>query len=517
MSSLLNVLERSIPDEQEEKKEFQRYLMYDRAMTPDLASIFEILDKMDLELPKDFSTDNEEDDMEVYKTSLKIDITQIYYSFFMQKLDLQIWKKFMESKDFLLQDKVCQFLETYSIKIINDILSDENLLDFQKERKLRDECAVSIQYLNYRMRTTYYELLSFELNEWKFFAKFFETWKNQGFSEERMILVTRSWAYVTKSQYPEKYKTISNLTSQENVETLCFNGTENALDVMKKHFCFYTYRTDFDDVVLVPVARNDPLPIHSANSWAFTNSKSHFEGDIFYLGNSLPCFYYYIKNGEKVNANEELFEWHKKNIQTEDWIKALSFIKWKELDDPAKTFVLTNLKKLVADWQYYEFFISKVNELSILEILEKIHNVEGRINKRYPLALYHKSLHRALNFIDKKKLYQIDEGTLFFEYKSQDEDTKRQLDELSKVSFDFLIEQWTCILLEKRIPLCMTQKLANFRDLKGSNSDILYFLQQKDLTKLMNEEVVFQKYNPSFDNCRKWKTEEDKLLAFLKK
>lgn len=517
MSSLLNVLERSHPDEQEEKQEFRRYLMCERALTPDLAYIFELLDKINLELPKDFLTEKEEDDMEVYKTSLKIDITYIYYSFFMQKLDLQIWKKFMESKDFLLQDKVSEFLETYSIKIINDILSDENLIDFQKERKLRDECAVSIQYLNYRMRLTYYEFLSFEWNEWKYFAKNFETWKNQGFSEERMILVTRSWSYVAKSQYPEKYKTITNLTSRENVETLYFNGTENALDVMKRHFCFYTYRTDFEDVVLVPVSTNVPLSIHSANSWSFINSKSHFEGDIFYLGNSLPCFYYYIKNGEKVNANEELFEWHKKNIQTEDWIQALFSIKWKELENGAKSFVLTNFTKLVADWQYYEFFITKVNELSILEILEKIHNVEGRVNKRYPLALYHKSLHRALNFIDKKKLYQIDEGSLFFEYESQDEDTKQQLDELSKVSFDFFIEQWTCILLEKRIPLCMTQKLANFRDLKGSNNDILHFLQQKDLTKLMNEEVVLQKYNPSFDDCQKWKTQENKLLAFLKK
>ena len=525
MSTLLNVLEKANSPTQEEKSEFQRYLMYERALTPNLAFIFEILDKISLVIPRDFSIEEEhkeEEEMDLYKISLKIEITYIYYSFFMQKLDLQLWREFIESKDFLFKDKVSAFINKYSIKILNDILYDTSLSDFQKERKLRDECAVDIQYLNYKMRLVYYELLSFELKEWQFFAKYFETWKKQCFTEERMIMATRSWSYVAKLQYPEKYKTITGLTTEEHAQKMNFDQAENIMDVMKRHFCFYTYRSkdndiNFEDVVLIPVSANEPLIMHSANSQAFCSSKSHFEGNIFYLGNSLPCLYYYIKNGERVDANNELFEWHKENIQTEDWTKALFLIKWKELDERAKTFVITNLKKLVADWEYYEYFITTVKDLTVLDILEKIHNVEGRINKRYPLAMYHKSLHRALNFIDKKKMYQIDEDSLFFEYESQEDDTKRKLDELSKVSFNFFIEQWFCILLEKRIPLCITRRITNFKELESSKNDILHFLQQKPLTKLMNEEIVFQKYNPLSDNFKKWKTEEDKLLKFLEK
>ena len=33
----------------------------------------------------------------------------------------------------------------------------------------------------------------------------------------------------------------------------------------------------------------------------------------------------------------------------------------------------------------------------------------------------------------------------------------------------------------------------------------------------MNEEIVFQKYNPLSDDFQKWKAEEDKLLKFLEK
>ena len=219
MSSLLDMVENVPTLPEEEKSEYERQTMFDRALTANLGFIFEILDKLNLTIPRDFSSDDEkeEDVIKLYKISLRIDITYLYYSFFMQKVDLNIWQEFIESKDFLSEKKVSEFLKNYSIKIINDILSDKDLTEFEKERKLRDECAVDIKYLNYKMKSIYLELLSFELNEWKFFAKHFETWRRSGYSEERMIMATTSWSSITKFHYPEKYKTITNMTTREHV------------------------------------------------------------------------------------------------------------------------------------------------------------------------------------------------------------------------------------------------------------------------------------------------------------
>ena len=53
--------------------------------------------------------------------------------------------------------------------------------------------------------------------------------------------------------------------------------------------------------------------------------------------------------------------------------------------------------------------------------------------------------------------------------------------------------------------------------METSNSDVLHFLQQKELAKLMDEEVILQTYNSSSNELYRWKEDVEKLLAYLKK
>ena len=417
----------------------------------------------------------------------------MYFFLFFQKLSDKIWIDFISKKDCHHVDCIRQFVSDYAMFPLTEILDDTGLTDFEKERKLHN-MAIEVVFFKRVDKDLMNQFMSFDIEMWKYFVKKFATFQSFNFNIQKMIIHVKNWATVGKKQFPNQFKNIQELPEMQ-IEKACLKNIQMLEDGIKDIGRFYIFRKDFDEICLQNINTKNYHPINSCIIQNFTNEKCHFENDIFYYMNQSPYHLIYKKEQNEVNGTE-YYTTHLENIKKANWFEGIMYLRWNEINEHYKAIFLQYFDKLVSSREYYQHFFLKLKKESIHDILKTMHNLEGRMNPKYPLCSFHRVFGKTKQFFLTKELYNSKqnyntcESSLFPEFDMQEDSIKQKLNDIWSISFDYFKDSFRCIMENKPIPTCFEKPIHKFKHVEIQNP-LVYLIDNFSETQFINEETIF--------------------------
>lgn len=335
------------------------------------------------------SIENEDERFDVYK---------MYTWYFLQLLPVEIWKNFINEKNFS-QEALTLFTKKYGVYSIQNVLKNTNLNNLQKEREIRHLCQMTdLTFHDYHSPGVFNGM---SLSAWKAFVDEFP--KLGGFNFKTLL--------AKYQKFPEPQLLYSN--------------------VWERVGKFFAYPEDCKKIIFTNM-KNEIVDITFSMAKLYFAEKSHFEENIFYLNNHQPYYVKYVdKNGQELSQN--LFSQHG------NWKNGFMNIPWNILSKNSIEYLKFYLRK-TCQLQVSFPEIEKWKVSTIGDIFEKLHNIIGRVDERFPMTKYHYFLKENLEIFEKEAIYNAPRELLFPEYTSSS--NKKELDALWNNSFDYFIQDF---------------------------------------------------------------------------
>lgn len=394
-------------------------------------------------------------------------IEGIFKSFMCSLIDKEIWIAYLNSaketkKVSLSEREVKDLIKQYAFCEVENILKDTSLTDFRKQRKIK---SILISWEPYRYEKAYYsDYLRFRLKDWEYFTEHFGSWVEKGVTQIRMI----QYVQVRASQD----------SNQEN-EIVDYN------------------RFPFEEVTIKSLDKKH-VPFTTFLVQAYFSSSSHFEGDIFWFNNEIPCYLYNKKNElihEKIFSKDSFFQcpWNCLPVSIKNKLKDFLFQK-----TPFRC----------------KFMQSKLNydgKKSIASILEKYFNIIGRVSPVYGFSKLHESLSQKLekNVCVLEKLDEAPKQLLFPEYYFQTEQVRKELDSMWKETQEHFFQEIYHYLFDESCQVFYSfEPPKNYRSVE---KDLTYFIEKVNLFDYITiHKRVYKYINLDLLFCNKAETVKQK-------
>lgn len=335
------------------------------------------------------SIENESERFDVYKT---------YTWYFLQLLPVEIWEKFINEKIFS-NDALSKFTKNYGVFPIQNVLQNTSLCDFEKEREIQHLCQTTdLTFHDYYSPGVFNQI---SLSAWEAFVDEFPKLGNFNFKTllekyqkfpEPKVLYHHTWERIGKFfAYPDECSKI-----------IFTNNKNEAVEVT------------------FPIAEY------------YFAEKSHFENDIFYLNNVQPYHVKYMDKNEQ-EMSQHLYSQHG------NWKEGFMNIPWNILSKDSIEYLKLYLRK-TCQLQISFPEIEKWKVPTIGHVFEKLHNIIGRTDERFPMTKYHYFLKENWDKFEKDVIYNAPRELLFPEYSSSS--NKIELDALWNNSFDYFTKDF---------------------------------------------------------------------------
>lgn len=359
--------------------------------------------------------------------------------------------------------------KSFGFRPIEIILDDNSLSDFQKYRNIRD---ILITWKPYRYENEYYsDFLNFSLDDWKFFVKQYPTWIDSDVSLPKMI--EQMEVYQSKTKNGSGYYHVNFA----NYNSFPYNG------------------------IVIKNSENEIIHLTSNFIEGYFKEDSHFEGQIFWLRNSIP---YTLCNEKGEILTDKIFT--NNSILNCPWNCCPRDLKEK----------IKQLLYMETPFEY-SFMKKKLNydgKQPIRNVLEKYFNVLGRVSKHFPFANIHVSLHEKLkqNVLNLSKIDEASKQILFPEYYFQSSNVQKELDEMWKKSKEHFLKKVEHFMFGKFYNVFYTNDPP--KDYRLVETDLTYFFEKislfdyitkhKSVYKFINIDNLLceplQKENPTFQS-----------------
>jgi hypothetical protein len=339
--------------------------------------------------------------------------------------------------------------KSFGFRPIEIILNDNSLSDFEKVRKIRN---IMISWKPYRYENEYYsDFFNFSLDDWKYFVKQFPIWIDTDINLLKMM--TNMKMYQSKRQ---------NKSGLYHVNYANYNNFP------------------YNDIV-IKNAENKIVSLTSPFIEGYFNNESHFEGENFWLNNSIPYSLYNTK-GEvftnKIFAENSLLDcpWNCCPRNLKDKIKKLLYTK-----TPFE----------------YSFMKEKLNyegKQPIKNVLKKYFNIIGRVSKDFPLASLHTSLIEKLkqNILNLSKIEDTSKQILFPEYYFQSSNVQKELDDIWKKSEEHFFKKVEHYMFDQFYNVFYTNEPP--KGYRLIETDLTYFFEKKLLFDYITENKRYYKF-----------------------
>ena len=478
-SSIFSEQEESMFEDEDDGFKSDRFKKY---ITEDLFKIFSYVDAIIDTLPISFQ--KEYDNILDYREKVKFILKELYYSFFLQKVPQEIWIDFIRNGEFDNCSSLNNFIIENALQPIQEIINDSNLTSLQKERKIY-YLVQSIKCENKRMDALMALFYDFEIEEWKLLVKEFKPLYNYYFQHENIVHYVKQWKSRCKERYPELYKTSEKIPYGEKWTPISNSNIILFSEGFYKSCQIFCYREKYDFIYLEYIKDKKKIPVNNVTLSAILDEKSHFEDEIFYLKNRTACKLWYEKDGEIIKDSEEVYQWHKKTYQESNWFESMLYIQWCELNEIYQQYIMQFLQKQINVLKIENLNLKKTSTVTVNEILQIVHNIEGRLNNQYPLFEYHSHFHSILPYLDESKIISLSADIIFPEYQEQTPDVQQKLNEIWKESFDYLKKKISFSMKEKKTPLFIKKPILGFHYPSSIKNSLLYILQEKSLWEIM--------------------------------
>ncbi len=335
-------------------------------------------------------------------------VESIYKSFMCSLTEKQIWIDFLQSnmeqnKTEITMDEVKSLTTKYAFSVVETVLNDLSLTDFEKERKIK---GLVRSWEPYRFEKAFYsDYVQFSLLDWKNFMNQFPDWIRRGLNQHRMLQKVKLNQGSKESDFRPSY---------------------------------YHYNSFPFTEIEIKTLENEVVPLTTFFVEEYFNPSSHFEGDIFWLKNEHPRYLY--------NKQNELLR--EKKVGTNSFF-----------DCPCNCLSVT-LKNKVRSFLYQRtpftctFMYPHLNydgKKSLRYLIEKHFNIIGRISPVYCFSRLHESLLQKLKkqMLHLNKLDSAPKQLLFPEYYFQTDTVRDELDKMWKeVETEFFQEIYHFIIDE---------------------------------------------------------------------
>lgn len=364
----------------------------------------------------------------------------IFKSYMCSLIDKEIWIDYLklakETKKVNLSEReVKDLTKQYAFCEVENILNDTSLTDFQKKRKIN---SILVSWEPYRYEKAYYsDYLHFTLQDWEYFTEHFGLWVEKGVTQIRMI------------QYVQVRGLQDSNQKNEIVDYRNYN------------------RFPFEEVTIKSLD-NKNIPFTTFLIQAYFSSSSHFEGDIFWFKNEIPCYLYNNKNElihEKIFSKDSFFQC--------PWNCIPLFMKNK-----LKDFLC---KKTPFHCNFMHCKLNYEGKKSIAILLEKYFNIIGRVSPLYGFSKLHESLSLKLekNVCVLEKVEEAPKQLLFPEYYFQTEQVRKELDSMWKETQEHFFEEvYHHVFDEKYQVIYSFEPPKNYRSVE---KDLTYFIEKVNL------------------------------------
>lgn len=365
--------------------------------------------------------------MQIISEQLKDIIPEIYNSYMINTLSLEVWKEFIKDffeeieeyyeeiidepysiKNELLYKKLISLVHSFYIEYgfyeIEKLVKWKEFGDFEILRRIRDYCRNWESFFKKNLPTSIYH---FHLEHWEYFFKSHSIFTKKMYDTEKMI----SKVLLRKPiLFPIRF--IS--------------------DIGENYYSFFSWKK----IIVKSIHNNNEIEITTYILENFFHDDSHFEEDIFWFKNEIPYYIYY--DNEKISQIE--YNIHKENHynQKKGILQCPYHLVAKYHKERLKTFCINNLlsDKL---WN----FLDSNSKQPFKEILKKCFHILGRISKKYGFYQYHDTLSHYIkhNYLLLNKLYSCPVSIIFPEYDIQKDSVKKEWKKQWNNTFSFFKEE----------------------------------------------------------------------------
>lgn len=447
------------------------------------------------------------DDMEIF--SLRRIATELYNSFFMKVLPIDIWKSFFTDYERMVQEFLMNpFLkkETFSDSLniifcsmfqkehdkfiryftlsygffpILRILESSETTDFVKQRELQQVCeVVGDDARVYR---------DFTLEDW------------QRVMDNHLLFLKFDYSH---------QRIAMNILGK-----MIYSAKEKSFDLsFLKFFTEANVRMENLDHTTCPLTFSLLL--------RYFHSDSHVEGNVLWLENKLPRIVYY--HDEPIT--EAMFHKHSRSNVTIDVLKSVPM---HLLSSEYKNQFMQYFHKKThqgLSFSIWKFLNTSAN-ISLYVILERCFHIYARLSSATPSSRYHVSLHSKIQnkILNLKHLHHMPLPLVFPEWSVQNKSIQQEWKKVWEAHFhSFLHEFLTDFCAEYKAPDC--NPLPSYPEFEvcgydqteyiGTQSILEVFQEKKTYTQFICSEYFF----PKIDDTNILKTSGDlQLSTYLKK
>jgi len=365
--------------------------------------------------------------MQIISEQLKDILPEIYNSYMINTLSLEVWKDFIN--DFFEE------IEEYYEEIIDEPYYRKNELLYQKLISLVHSFYIEYGFYEIEKLVKWKEFGNFEiLRRIRDYCRNWESFSKKNLPSSIYYFQIEHWEYFFRnhSLFTKKMYDTEKMISKVLLWKPIFFPIRFISDIGNNYYSFFSWKK----IILKSIHNNNEIEITTYILEKFFHNDSHFEEDIFWLENEIPYYIYY--DNEKISEIE--YNIHKENHynQKKGILQCPYHLVAKYHKERLKTFCINNLlsDKL---WN----FLDSNSKQPFQEILKKCFHILGRITKKYRFYQYHDTLSHYLenNYLVLNKLYSCPVSIVFPEYDIQTDSIKKEWNKQWNNTFSFFKEE----------------------------------------------------------------------------